>query len=237
MKNYDHAAVGGIVAKEIKESECMAFNMENNYDARTFIAMLRANINKNAFSIRVRGSQSDRLSYREAGIHIGDQSVPLKFADRLRVYIEAVPSAAVTNAVEGLRRDFQMSLKKLKNREATIESLKDDKADQREIIEDLNSNLNASRSRNNGLVNDNKELAAELAEATEKLRKYTYANLKPEEVRLCQGYEGTAVVKMAKGMFEHTNQKLHTMKIFKEGTGLGLKDAKTVCDHLVWKDK
>jgi len=67
------------------------FNVRNNLHGRLFIAMLRKALNRKMYSIRVRGSQSDRVTLRKQGIYVSDQSVPLKHADRLRVYIDKLP--------------------------------------------------------------------------------------------------------------------------------------------------
>jgi hypothetical protein len=99
MKDYHKTFVGLLKVYKVDNAR-QVFKVKNDYMGRTFIAMLRKALNNSKYTIRVRGSQSDRKKYREQGIHLSDQSVPLKYADTLRVYIEGVVDyQAVRNSV------------------------------------------------------------------------------------------------------------------------------------------
>jgi hypothetical protein len=79
-----------ICPKDTVEGTAMVFNFKNNWHGRLFLAMLRKALNRSVYSIRVRGSNADRVSLRKRGIYVSDQSVPLKYADRFRVYIDGI---------------------------------------------------------------------------------------------------------------------------------------------------
>ena len=64
------------------------FNVKNNAVGRLFVRTIRKALNRSRYDVRVRGSLGDRVSLRKAGTYVCDQSVPLKIADRLRVYIQ-----------------------------------------------------------------------------------------------------------------------------------------------------
>jgi hypothetical protein len=76
--------------KDTVEGTAMVFNFRNNFAGKLFLRMLRKALNRSVYSIRVRGSNADRVSLRKQGIHVSDQSVPLKYADRFRVYIDGI---------------------------------------------------------------------------------------------------------------------------------------------------
>jgi len=87
------------------------------------------------------------------------------------------------------------------------------------------------------LGGDIQEAHAEIAELAEKLRKIKFNGRTPEEVKMVMDFEHTQVVKFAKVMFEDGSGKLQVVKAFLKSTGLSLRDAKTVCDYLVWNDE
>ena len=76
-----------LVSYESNPGTRQMFNVRNNSAGKLFIKMLRVALNKNSYDIRVRGSLSNRVMFRKQGLYISDESVPLKYADRLRVYI------------------------------------------------------------------------------------------------------------------------------------------------------
>lgn len=198
LKYLDNNFLNALETHKTGDNQKLMFNVTNDYVGRTFIAMIKKALNRDRYSIRVRGSQSDRLSYKSDGIKLSDQSVPLKYADRLRVYIEDISNNAEIKELKHKANAYRVDF------ESAIESLNELK---------VVNNENAS------------ELRAALKEVVRLEKKYSH-------LTVIEDWEDSPLVVMAKALYNGSNA-LQVLKALKDATGLGLRDAKVLYDHLI----
>jgi len=223
MKDFYTGLVNSFVVPENNgEKHTFMFNVNNDFNGRTFIEMIRKALNRDTYKMVVRGSQSDRLSYRKEGINLTDQSVPLKYADRLRVYISTINGSAIL-------LDMANVIKELKyEREALYRKEEDLKSANRFINKQIDD-LEADAERNDI---EARRTEIELRNALDEVQRL---EAKYGNYQLIEKWTDNPLVSMAKALYESSGAKLGTLKHFKEASGLGLKEAKNVCDALVWK--
>jgi len=242
MKHIDVDTVGKLEVHENEKGTVQMFNFANNYQGRTFIALLKKALNKSSYSVRVRGSQSDRLSYKMDGIELKDQSVSLKYADRLRVYIEKIGvvhdntiiferiqkrNVELREQLDGMKVDIQEEAAQAAEAQTEVRNLKKE----RKILIDNYNELNKFYShRGEKLL----EKEIEINKLKHAAKDALYFGATPEQRAVCERYEDTTAVRMARSIFQGGN-KLQVVAAFKQGTGQSLKDCKLICDYLVFK--
>lgn len=201
----------------------MVLNIKADPEGIAFVRTLQEAFNKD-WDFRIRGSLKNRREKeQEVGHTISDQSVPIHLADRWRVYIsrKAQAGSYVNNAVQLMSEDLQELAASLAETKEGARQWKNTAGLQREQIIQYR---NALQDKEN-----------EITDLKEQLLKFRYHGASQADIELCERWKDTNLIKMARSMYQMIPEKLKVLKVFKDGSGLGLKEAKTVCDYLVFK--
>lgn len=206
MNDFLTRAVNNLEVHKTGDNQELAFNISNNYEGRTFVKMLRKALNNDKYTMRVRGSQSDRLSYRQEGISLSDQSVPLKYANRLRIYLEEKESPKLSY-YEAQNTHFEA------------------------VIESLRARLAAANRQVSNLIIEKDDLK-------KKLKDTEYSGFDEEQITIIKQFEEHKFLYSLRDFhFRDNIGKISVVKHAYRAFGLSLRDAKLICDALVFPEK
>ena len=215
----------------------MMFNVKADDDGKEFVRMIRKALNRDRYDIRVRGSLKNRRAVEElVGESISDQSVPLKYADRWRVYIEQkrfTPSPYTDTDGTMIAKLTNLN-QQIEERDDLIVELKDCISNWQTYYDEREQDIKNYEDQVTKLSQIINERNVEIRKLTERVDKVSFVGLSQHDISTIKHWEGHKFIDIARYVYRQTGAKLMSLKVFKEASELGLKDSKLVCDYLVF---